>query len=206
MIKNIVFDLGGVIITLNFEQAVRRFYDMGVENIRTYLDPFAQTGIFGDLEGGKITAEEFRLKLSELAGCELSFADCLHAWKGFVEEVPRCNLETLVALRQKGYRLILLSNTNPYMMSWAMSPDFSGDGHALGDYFDACYLSYQCGIMKPDPAIFHLMLEEEGILPNETLFLDDGPQNVKVAASLGIQTYQPREGEDWTEKLKLLLQ
>ena len=131
MIKNIVFDLGGVIITLNFEQAVRRFYDMGVDNIRTYLDPFAQTGIFGDLESGKITAEDFRLKLSELAGCELSFADCLHAWKGFVEEIPRCNLDTLVALRQKGYRLILLSNTNPYMMSWAMSPDFSGDGHAL---------------------------------------------------------------------------
>ena len=206
MIKNIVFDLGGVIITLNFEQAVRRFYDMGVENIRTYLDPFAQTGIFGDLESGKITAEDFRLKLSELAGCEFSFADCLYAWKGFVEEVPRCNLDTLVALRQKGYRLILLSNTNPYMMSWAMSPDFSGDGHALSDYFDACYLSYQCGIMKPDPAIFQLMLEKEGILPHETLFLDDGPRNVKVAATLGIQTYQPREGEDWTEKLKLLLQ
>ena len=206
MIKNIVFDLGGVIITLNFEQAVRRFYDMGVENIRTYLDPFAQTGIFGDLESGKISAEDFRLKLSELAGCELSFADCLYAWKGFVEDVPRCNLDTLVALRQKGYRLILLSNTNPYMMSWAMSPDFSGDGHALSDYFDACYLSYQCGIMKPDPAIFQLMLEKEGILPHETLFLDDGPRNVKVAATLGIQTYQPREGEDWTEKLKLLLQ
>ena len=206
MIKNIVFDLGGVIITLNFEQAVRRFYNMGVENIRTYLDPFAQTGIFGDLESGKITAEDFRLKLSELAGCELSFADCLYAWKGFVEEVPRCNLDTLVALRQNGYRLILLSNTNPYMMSWAMSPDFSGDGHALSDYFDACYLSFQCGIMKPDPAIFQLMLEKEGILPHETLFLDDGPRNVKVAATLGIQTYQPREGEDWTEKLKLLLQ
>lgn len=206
MIKNIVFDLGGVIITLNFEQAVRRFYDMGVENIRTYLDPFAQTGIFGDLESGKITAEDFRLKLSELAGCEISFADCLYAWKGFVEEVPRCNLDTLVALRQNGYRLILLSNTNPYMMSWAMSPDFSGDGHALSDYFDACYLSFQCGIMKPDPAIFQLMLEKEGILPHETLFLDDGPCNVKVAATFGIQTYQPRGGEDWSEKLKLLLQ
>ena len=49
MIQNLVFDLGGVIITLDFEQAVRRFYDMGVENIRTYLDPFAQSGIFGEV-------------------------------------------------------------------------------------------------------------------------------------------------------------
>ena len=72
MIQNLVFDLGGVIITLDFEQAVRRFYDMGVENIRTYLDPFAQSGIFGDLESGKISAEEFREKLSALAGCDLT--------------------------------------------------------------------------------------------------------------------------------------
>ena len=82
MIQNLVFDLGGVIITLDFEQAVRRFYDMGVENIRTYLDPFAQSGIFGDLESGKISAEEFREKLSALAGCDLTSADCLYAWKG----------------------------------------------------------------------------------------------------------------------------
>lgn len=206
MIQNLVFDLGGVVITLDFEQAVRRFYDMGVKNIRTYLDPFAQSGIFGDLESGRISAEEFREQLSALAGCNLTPADCLHAWKGFVQSVPRCNLDTLVALRQKGFHLILLSNTNPYMMSWAMSPEFSGDGHALSDYFDACYLSYQCGIMKPDPAIFQLMLEKEQIKPSETLFLDDGLRNVEVAASLGIQTYQPREGEDWTERLRMLLE
>ena len=63
MIKNIVFDLGGVIMTIDQEEAVRRFKELGLANAERHLDPYTQTGIFGDIEEGKITAEDFRITI-----------------------------------------------------------------------------------------------------------------------------------------------
>lgn len=104
-------------------------------------------------------------------------------------------------LRQEGYRVILLSNTNPFMMSWALSPDFDGQGHSLEDYMDELYLSYKCKVMKPSPELFRQVLLGEQILPEETLFVDDGPRNVAAASQLGIHTYCPENGADWTKEL-----
>ena len=201
MIKNILFDFGGVIITLDQPQAVRHFREIGLADAEQRLDPYRQAGIFGDLEMGLITAEEFRMKLSEMAGRELTYDQCLYGWKGYVGGLPKRNLNVLRRLRNEGYRLILLSNTNPYMMDWAMSTDFDGEGHAVSDYFDAFYLSYKCGYMKPDERLFRHVLDTEGINPAETLFLDDGAANVEMAARLGIRTMKPENGGDWTEEI-----
>lgn len=201
MIKTIVFDLGGVVFAQNYEKAVSHFEEIGVGDARRLLDPFAQAGFFGDLESGRITADKYRCELSKLAGRELTVKDCVYAWTGYVDHLPKRNLEALRRLRSEGYRLVLLSNTNPFMMMWAMSPEFDGEGHSLRDYFAACYLSYECRLMKPDPAIFQLMLTREGILPEETLFLDDSECNIEVARALGIQTICPKDNADWTAEL-----
>ena len=148
MIKNIVFDFGGVVVALSHEQAVKRFEEIGAKDARKYLDPFRQTGIFGQLEEGQIGKEEFRQTLSKMIGKELTAEDCFYAWHGYVEEVPKRNLDMLLWLRQQGYRVSLLSNTNPYMMQWAQSSDFDGEGHSIDYYFDALYLSYQMKVMK----------------------------------------------------------
>ena len=201
MIKTIVFDLGGVVFAQNYEKAVSHFEEIGVGDARRLLDPFAQAGFFGDLESGRITADEYRRELSKLAGRELTVKDCVYAWTGYVDHLPKRNLEALRRLRNEGYRLVLLSNTNPFMMMWAMSPEFDGEGHSLRDYFDACYLSYECRLMKPDPAIFQLMLTRENILPEETLFLDDSELNIEAARALGIHTICPKDNADWTAEL-----
>ncbi len=200
-IKNIIFDLGGVILTLAPEEAVRRFAALGVEDAVNKLNSYAQTGIFGDLEQGKISSEEFRLSLSELVGHEVSGQECFYAWHGYVKEFPERNKVVLRQLRQQGYRLILLSNTNPFMMSWVNSPAFDGEGHSIEDYMDACYLSYQLKVMKPDPSFFRQVLMAEQIAPSETLFVDDGPRNVAAASQLGIHTLCPVNGEDWTKDI-----
>ena len=200
-IKNVIFDFGGVIMTLAPQEAIRRFRALGVEDAEERLDIYTQQGIFGDLERGVIDAETFRAELSSVAGHPLTFDDCRHAWLGYCAEVPARNLELLRQLRREGYRLILLSNTNPFMMSWAMSPDFDRHGHSLSDYMDACYCSYQLGVMKPDELFFRKVLMAEQILPEETLFLDDGPRNVAVASQIGISTYCPENGADWTKKI-----
>lgn len=205
VIKNIFFDLGGVIMTLDPAEALRRFKALGLSDAGRYLGSYTQSGIFGNLEEGKITAEDFRSRLSELIGHELTFEDCKHAWLGYRKDVPQRNLDLLKELRANGYRLILLSNTNPFMMDWALSSGFDGNGSSLSDYFDALYLSYRLGIMKPASDFFRQVLDNENILPEETLFVDDGPRNVEAAGKLGFMTMCPDNGSDWTGELRSVL-
>ena len=201
MIKNLIFDLGGVIITLAPEEALRRFKSLGLENAEEQMDIYTQTGIFGQLEEGKISAETFREELSRQVGREVTYDECRHAWLGYVKEVPQPNLDVLQRLRNEGYRLILLSNTNPFMMSWVRSPEFDGHGHSIDYYMDACYLSYQLGVMKPSTQFFHEVLMAEKIMASESLFLDDGARNVATASQMGMRTYCPENGADWTSKI-----
>lgn len=201
MIKNLIFDLGGVIITLAPDEALRRFKNLGLENAEEQMDIYTQTGIFGQLEEGKISAETFREELSRQVGREVTYDECRHAWLGYVKEVPQRNLDVLQRLRSEGYRLILLSNTNPFMMSWVRSPEFDGHGHSIDYYMDACYLSYQLGVMKPSTQFFHEVLMAEKIMASESLFLDDGARNVATASQMGMRTYCPENGADWTSKI-----
>lgn len=201
MIKTIIFDLGGVIMTIDHDEALRRFTALGLKDAVTWLDPYTQQGIFGELENGLISAEDFRRELSLIIGCEVTMAECEYAWQGYAKDVPQRNLDTLIRLRQQGYRVILLSNTNPCMMAWAMSPAFDGKGHSLDYYFDACYLSYQLKVMKPDETFFRRVLMAEQVSPSECLFIDDGPRNVAAASQIGINTFCPKNGADWTKEL-----
>lgn len=201
MIRNVVFDLGGVIMTIDQNEALRRFKALGLTDAERHLDPYTQTGIFGDLEEGKITAEDFRTGLSRLIGREVTNDECKHAWLGYRKDVPQRNLDTLKDLRSKGYRLILLSNTNPFMMSWALSKDFDGGKASLEDYFDSLYLSYKVGVMKPNPEFFKNLLDNEKINPAESLFVDDGPRNIESACRLGFNTLCPVNGSDWRTEL-----
>jgi len=201
MIRNIIFDLGGVILTLDQPQAVRRFEALGLKDAEQRLDPYTQQGIFGDLEEGKIDAEAFRLELSKLIGREVSFDECCYAWQGYAKELPQRNLDALKKLRSEGYRLILLSNTNPYMMEWVESNQFDGQGNPVSYYFDRCYLSYQMKLMKPSEQIFREVLRQEKTFASECLFIDDGARNVATASQLGMRTMMPENGADWTMKI-----
>ena len=205
MIKTILFDMGGVVITLAQPQAIERFKALGLKDAEQRLDAYTQQGIFGDLESGKITDEVFRRELSVLVGRELTWQECLYAWKGYCGDVPKRNLRKMKELRERGYRVVLLSNTNPFMMSWVMSNEFDGEGHSLAYYLDAAYESYKCGAMKPDAKFFNAVIEGERLIPSETLFIDDGPRNIEAAKALGIQTLLVKNGEDWTGKLEDIL-
>ena len=204
-IKKIAFDFGGVIIRQNQQQAVERFKQIGLLDAEERLGAYTQQGIFGQLEEGKITAEDFRWQLSLLIGRAVTIEDCSYAWRGYCDGLPQRNLEALQRLRREGYGLSILSNTNPFMMGWALSKNFDGNGNSLADYVDALYLSYQMKVMKPSAEIFHRVLEAESVRPEELLFVDDSSHNISAAQELGIATFQPVNGEDWTEELFQLL-
>ena len=200
-ITTILFDLGGVIMTIDQSEAVRRFTEIGLKDACKQLDPYTQGGIFGDLESGKISDEEFRAELSVTIGHEVTWEQCQYAWMGYCGGVPERNLKLLLNLREQGYRVVLVSNTNPFMMAWAMDGDFDGKGNPLSHYVDKAYLSYECKVMKPNERFFRIVTAEEKIIPNETLFVDDGPRNVAAASQLGMHTFCPQNGADWTEEI-----
>ena len=201
MIKTIALDLGGVVVAINFNQAVRRFEELGVKDVNRILNPFQQGGFFGDLEAGRISAEQFQEEMSRSCGRPVSSEECRYACMGFIENVPAHKLDAILRLRKEGYRVVLLSNTNPIVMDWALSPAFDGRGHALSEYFDVLYLSYQHKMMKPDPAFFRAVLEGESVRPEELLFADDGPANIAAADRLGIRTMLVENNADWTKDI-----
>ena len=188
-------------MTICQEEAIKRFKSIGLKNVEDYLNPYTQTDIFGDIEEGKISAEQFRAKLSELIGKEVTYEECKFAWLGYRQDVPLRNLDILRKLKVQGYKLILLSNTNPFMMSWGLSGEFDGNGNSLESYFDSLYLSYKLGVMKPNKKIFQYIIDNEKIQPSESLFIDDGERNINAARLLGFKTLCPINGEDWTKEL-----
>ncbi len=208
MIKNILIDLGGVIITLSPDEAARRFETLGLADAASSLDAYTQSGIFGALESGAIDDEEFRSAFSMQVGRNVTWNECQWAWKGYMKEVPQRNLDALLKLRHEGFHTILASNTNPYMMSWALSNDFDGHGNPLSHYLDTLYMSYRLGVMKPAELYFQKIIAAEGIIPQETLFIDDGKRNIEIAKQLGFHTFLVDNGQDWTkdiyERIKLI--
>ncbi|NPD80763.1 HAD family phosphatase [Prevotella sp. PINT] len=213
MIKTILFDFGGVIITLDQKEAMRRFGALGVPDVEKRLDAYTQAGMFGDVEDGRLSADGFVAEMSAMCGKEVTWEECKWAWTGYKSDLPKRNIDILRKLRNMGYRLVMVSNTNPFMMAWACSSEFSRglddecpEGKPVSDYFDACYKSYEIGAMKPSERYFRHVLEHEGISPSEALFVDDGAKNIEMAASLGFRTLCPVNGEDWTGKLMALLE
>lgn len=215
MIKNIIFDLGGVVIPLTPEVAWDRFESLGIKDTRQRMGLYGQTGIFLEVENGTIDALTFQRKLALLAQQQsgiftdnnpmVSFEKTQWAWKGYVESIDIKRLNNLRQLKQD-YNVILLSNTNPFIVAWAESKDFSGDGHPINHYFHQTFYSCQMKDYKPSPTIFQKMISQAKIRPEESLFLDDGPKNIEAAESLGIHGLLVEKNQDWMEPLLHKLQ
>jgi putative hydrolase of the HAD superfamily len=204
MIKNLVFDFGGVLTTIDTSQAIARFRQLGLQDPEQYLNAYKQTGIFFQLENCDIDASAFIGELGRLCGRSISYDEALHAWMGFIVRVETELMEYLQTLRGD-YRLCVLSNTNPFLQGWARSSAFTDCGKSLDDYFDELYLSYLMGCSKPAGTIYRKMLAQGNMKPEETLFVDDGARNIEAAAALGIKTLKAVNGQDWRSDLEAVL-
>jgi len=194
-IRNLLFDFGGVIVNISKDNAVKRFKEIGFDNIEDYLGEFRQEGIFLQLEEGSISREDFYTELRKLAGKNLSKEDIDYGWLGFLDGVPEYKLELLKELRKK-YKVYLLSNTNPIIMEWAHSKEFSPTGEPLSAYFDKMFCSYIIGHTKPSKESFDAVIRGTGLNPEETIFFDDGQSNLDAAEKLGFKTYLVDQTQD----------
>ena len=200
MIKDIVFDFGGVLTTIDTDRALARFSELGLANPKDYINSYCQKGPFFALENGDIDAGQFCDELGKLCKRSITYDNAKYAWCGFITEVHESFLEFLQPLRST-CRLSVLSNTNPFIQGWARSPQFTSCGKSLDDYFDMLFLSYCMKCSKPGEEIYRKMLADGGMVAGETLFIDDSDKNLEAAARVGIKTLKVENGEDWRGKL-----
>ena len=205
MIKNIVFDFGGVLTTIDTAQALDKFRSLGVDKPEEYINSYCQKGPFFELENGDITAEEFCRKLGAMCDREITFEDAKNAWLGFLIEIHTNLLEHIQPLRGK-YHLAVLSNTNPFIQSFALTGEFTPTGKSLADYFDSLFFSYRMHCSKPNEEIYRKMLESGNMKAEETLFVDDSEKNIDAAKRVGIKGLKVNNGEDWRGALAKALQ
>ena len=197
-IRNIVFDLGGVLVDLDFKAAINGLQKAGFANVKEQLQAFDREGIFQKFELGEMTADEFRTAIRENSTVSLTDEEVDGLWNAMLLEVPREKLELILHLRGK-YMVYLLSNTNSIHWDYVCKNAFNYRGFRVNDYFEETFLSYEMHLAKPDKAIFEKVLEEANLLPEETLFIDDSEANCKAASELGIHTHHYHIGEDLKE-------
>lgn len=189
MIKNLLFDLGDVIINIDVPRAAVNFAKLTEKTTAEVSQIFQEKQLFRQFETGIINAKQFRNYIREiLQASDLSDVVIDLAWNSLLLELPPARVALLQTLANK-YRLFLLSNTSPiHIAETNQILERATDVSRLEELFEIAFYSYEMNLMKPDPAIYLRVLEEAGILAEETLFLDDNADNIKSAQLLGIHT------------------
>lgn len=201
MIKNLLFDLGGVIMDLDRDRCVRAFERLGMKDADDFLGVYGQKGAFLALESGKINADEFHRQVRPMIDRpEVSDEEIDNAFNEFLVGIPVTRLEALRALR-KDYKIYLLSNTNPIMINSRIAEEFRKEGFEMADYFDGIFTSYEAGCCKPGKEIFDYTEREGHIKPDETLFFDDSQANVDAARSYGLNAVLVKPGDEFKNLL-----
>ena len=203
MIKNLLFDLGGVIMDIRRLNCVASFERLGMKDADSFLGEYSQKGPFLQLEEGAISETEFRTAVRQFIDGEVSDEQIDSAFCDFLVGIPKYRLEQLRELK-KQYGIYMLSNTNSIMWHSRIAEDFRQEGLEREDYFDGIVTSFEAKSIKPDAKIFHAVVENLGIKPEETLFLDDSQKNLDAAAELGFQTLLVTPGSEFFELLNAL--
>lgn len=187
MVKNLLFDLGGVIMDIDKDRCVEAFRELGLEDADSFFGVIGQKGPFMLVEEGKIDVEGFHAALRELLPSGTTDEQMDRAFIRFLIGIPVERLRLLERLR-KHYGIYLLSNTNPIMWNSFIASEFRKDGHDINHYFDGIVTSFEAKALKPDPKIFQYTCDTLGINPEETVFFDDAQKNLDAAQLQGFKT------------------
>ena len=194
-IKNIIFDLGGVIINLDNQRTEDAFTSLGVKDIRNYFGHGYASAFFKEYEIGMLTDKEFIEAIRNLINLDIPDQAIIDSWNALLLDFPPERIQLLKQLRKR-YRTFLFSNTNALHLA-ALQQTFSktfGPGTSLEDHFEKTYYSHVMGMRKPDRASFEYILKENKLDPAETMFVDDAIVNVEGAEQAGLRGLFLRPG------------
>jgi glucose-1-phosphatase len=182
----IIFDLGGVLLNIDYHKTSKAFSELGVADFDTAFSQAKQQRLFDDYETGKISSEEFLEKVLNWCRQGTSSELAEAAWNAMLLDFPNERLDVLKRL-SSSHRLFLLSNTNEiHIRAYKQYLKKTFGFSCLKDFFEKQYYSYEIGMRKPDEAIFFHVLQENNLKPERTLFIDDSIQHIHGASSTGI--------------------
>lgn len=188
-VSAIIFDLGGVILNLDYHLTINAFQAMTSVDVNSVYTQANQVDVFDDFETGKISANVFRSKLSEVLNIDVPDHEFDSAWNAMLLGLPEERIQLLKKLGQK-YKVFLFSNTNEIHFDAfrRIIANAYGNPDLLESIFDKTYYSHIHGERKPNSIAFEKILEEQSLDPESTLFIDDSIQHIEGAGKLGIQT------------------
>jgi FMN phosphatase YigB (HAD superfamily) len=203
-IKNIIFDLGGVIINLDIPKTIGEFNKLTDRSFEAIYTQLQQTPLFDEFDKGRITEELFFEEIKRLLQSPVSNEQLRAAWNAMLLDFPLHRLELLKTLGTK-YRLFLLSNTNETHVTEFEKQLYLTRGYKnLEPFFEKVYYSCRMNMRKPDTEIFEFVLTENNLKAEETLFIDDSPQHIEGALKTGVKAHFLVKGKEFETLLKEL--
>jgi putative hydrolase of the HAD superfamily len=187
-VKNIIFDLGGVIINIDYRLVLESFSRLSQKSPALILQQIKDTGILFKYDTGEYTDAMFRQAMNQILGASLTDSQVDEAWNAMLLDIPQDRIDLLLSLR-KQYKLYLFSNTNNiHIQAVNHILKHSTGIEQLDNLFDKIYYSFLINHRKPAASSFAFVLQDSGLLPEETLFIDDRLDNIMGAKQLGILT------------------
>lgn len=187
--KNIIFDLGGVLLNIDFQKSITAFKKLGVENFEEMFSQFKADELFEKLETGNISEPDFYAAVKKRTNNNISDAEIENAWNALILDFRTESLEFLEKLATE-YKLYLLSNTNSIHLKCFKNLFTKVTGKPQFDtYFVKAWYSNEVSLRKPNADIFEFVLQQENLKAAETLFIDDTLINIETAAKLGFKTH-----------------
>jgi glucose-1-phosphatase len=192
-IKNIIFDLGGVILNIDMKKTELALQQLGINGFHNLFSPSTAFPFFREYEAGKINNAEFIRSIQSLISKSTGEQEVINAWNALLLDFPPERIELLKKLRKK-YRLFLLSNTNAIHHQQFQEQLYQQTGNYLEDFFEKAYYSHAIGLCKPDVACYQYVISENNLDPAETLFVDDSEANIKGAIEAGLSVLHIKPG------------
>lgn len=184
-IRNIIFDLGGVLLNLDFDKTRQAYIDLGLKEFDQHFGLGHAASYFKDYEKGLLTDDEFIQAIQQTIGGSVDASSIVAAWNALLLDFPSARVSFLQGL-SKRYRIFLFSNTNNIHMQYFKKDFQEVYGFNMDDLFERAYYSHVAGVRKPDAAAYHLVLQENDLIPAQTVFIDDALNNVEAAIAVGM--------------------
>jgi FMN phosphatase YigB (HAD superfamily) len=195
MTKCIIFDLGRVLVPFDFNRAWLTMETLSGLPTAEIRQRMADIGCFAEFEKGLITPEEFLARVCKSLDISMARDDFDELWNSIFLPHTLVREELLESLALR-YRLVLLSNTNVIHFR------FLRERYPLLRHFHGYVLSYEEGVMKPDPAIYRKAVAVAGCGAEACLFFDDIPENVEGAVAAGLPAVLFTSGAQLEEELR----